>query len=241
MKRNIQIDIIKALLAKTGNQCAYEGCDHPIFDQNNLYVANLCHIEGVSKKGPRHNNDYTTDQINSFNNLLFLCYRHHKEVDSDPNKYSVEKLKQIKFRHEVKFDEEQLRIDKKQIDQILLENEHYWSYFENGYEDAHEIPELRFNIKANAKFDELHAAVHDSFDLLESLLRIIDFTKPEYFELCIGIPNHMMQLHLLVDQMRIKNIELELSLKPNDIKLKNLLAEVRKEFKELSKIASRID
>lgn len=241
MKRKIQLDTIKALLAKTGNKCAFEGCDHPIFDQNNLYVANLCHIEGVSINGPRHNSNYSNIQINSFDNLMFLCYRHHKEIDSNPQKYTTKKLKQIKSNHEAKFEETQLRIDKNQIDQILFEKEIYWSYFQKDYKSEHEIPELRFDIEANAKFEELYIAIHESLDSLESILGIIDFNKPEYFDLCIGLPNHMMQIHLLIDQMRIKNIELELALNPLDIELKNKLAEVRKDFKELSKIACRID
>ncbi|MDT0686730.1 hypothetical protein [Autumnicola psychrophila] len=105
MKRKIHIDTIKALLSKTGNKCAFDGCDHPIFDQNNLYIANLCHLEGVSENGPRHNRNHAIIQNNSFDNLMFLCYRHHKEIDSNPQKFSVEILKQFKSNHEAKFDE----------------------------------------------------------------------------------------------------------------------------------------
>lgn len=76
---------------------------HTIVDSKGLYIAQLCHIEAALEGGPRFNRDQTDEDRRSFENLLLLCYRHHKETD-DVIRFSVEKMREIKRQHESKFD-----------------------------------------------------------------------------------------------------------------------------------------
>jgi len=46
---------IKALFAKSGNQCAFPGCNHVLVTDKNLFVGELCHIEAAAPGGPRYN------------------------------------------------------------------------------------------------------------------------------------------------------------------------------------------
>ena len=55
--RRIPIDNLKLLLARSGNQSAFHNCSHPLFDDNDLFIAQLCHKEAVSPLGQRHNPD----------------------------------------------------------------------------------------------------------------------------------------------------------------------------------------
>ena len=44
---------IKALFAKSGNQCAFSDCTHPLVDELNILVGELCHISAVNEKDAR--------------------------------------------------------------------------------------------------------------------------------------------------------------------------------------------
>ena len=48
----------------------------------------------------------TAVQINSIENLMLLCTEHHKLIDTKPYEYPIERLLEIKKRHE-----ERIRID----------------------------------------------------------------------------------------------------------------------------------
>lgn len=61
---------VRALLARSGNRCAFPGCDHPIVDEDNDYVAQLCHIEAAAPGGERFNSRSTDEQRRSPSNLL---------------------------------------------------------------------------------------------------------------------------------------------------------------------------
>lgn len=89
---------------KSGNVCAFPNCFHPIINSDGVYVAELCHIEAAQEGGQRFNAKQSNEDRRKFENLLLMCHRHHKETD-DEEKYTVEKLKQIKRNHEAKFEQ----------------------------------------------------------------------------------------------------------------------------------------
>ena len=45
---------IRALFAKSGNVCAFPECTHELVTKDNLYVAEVCHIEAANPRGARY-------------------------------------------------------------------------------------------------------------------------------------------------------------------------------------------
>jgi hypothetical protein len=85
------------LLLRSGNECAFPGCTHPIFNDEDELVAECCHIEAALPGGERFNADQSNEQRRQYNNLLFMCNRHH----------------------EARFREKPIKINPKYIDQVI--------------------------------------------------------------------------------------------------------------------------
>lgn len=94
-------ETIKNLLEKSGNQCAFPGCCHPILNERNLFIAKLVTInKEESNEGERYDpDDQDASPLNKESNLLFLCYRHYIETQ-DPAAYSPSILLDLKDMHE---------------------------------------------------------------------------------------------------------------------------------------------
>jgi hypothetical protein len=58
----------------------------------------LAHIVARNPGGPR-TGGLEPDQLDSHGNLMLLCNKHHKQVDDQPNHFTVEKLHQINREH----------------------------------------------------------------------------------------------------------------------------------------------
>ena len=92
---------LRVLFARSQNQCAFPGCKATIVDQEgDVVYGEVCHIEGVEPGSARHNPQRDPGTLNDGDNLILLCERHHKLVDSDPRTYTVQSLRQMKARHE---------------------------------------------------------------------------------------------------------------------------------------------
>jgi len=78
---------LRALLAKSGNQCAFPDCNHPLINEKNKLIAQLCHIEAANKGGERYNPNQDDEQRRGYENLLFLCYRHHIETNDEETRH----------------------------------------------------------------------------------------------------------------------------------------------------------
>ena len=107
-KRQIDIGTLRLLYVHSGNCCAFEGCHNPIFEDDGTLTGECCHIEAFSPKGPRYNACQSDEERNGYDNLVLMCARHHKIIDGNPNKYSVELLKKMKRCHESQFYVKQL-------------------------------------------------------------------------------------------------------------------------------------
>src|SRR5215471_12373557 len=55
------------------------------------------HIVAQGQKGPRAGN---IADIDSYDNLILLCRKHHKQIDDQVGYYTVDRLKEIKRAHE---------------------------------------------------------------------------------------------------------------------------------------------
>lgn len=111
-------DTLRVLYLMSGNECAFEGCDHPIIDRDGVYVAQLCHIEAAMPGGERFNSKMTNEERRAPSNLMLLCHRHHKVTD-DVVKYTVATLAAIKAKHEARFSEGIDRMIASEVDHTL--------------------------------------------------------------------------------------------------------------------------
>ena len=91
---------IKILFARSKNQCAYPNCSEVIVQPSGTIAGEICHIKARSSKWPRFDETQTDNQRHAYDNLILLCRNHHKIVDSEPEKYTVELLKEFKEMHE---------------------------------------------------------------------------------------------------------------------------------------------
>ena len=94
---------IKALFAKSGNQCAFPKCEEQLIDDKYICIGELCHIEAVNKNWPRFNPNSNDEYRRSYKNLILLCPTHHRKIDKS-NKISKEDLKEMKINHETRFE-----------------------------------------------------------------------------------------------------------------------------------------
>lgn len=90
-----------AVIALSGNQCAYPGCSTPFYDPAaGVILGEIAHIAAQSPGGPRFDPSLTANQAHSADNLMILCRTHHKMVDDRPDDHPAEALKRMKADHE---------------------------------------------------------------------------------------------------------------------------------------------
>ncbi len=239
--RKIPLDNLKLLLARSGNQCAFEDCSHPIFDDNNLFVAQLCHIEAVSPKGQRYNPIQTDEGINSVSNLLFLCYRHHKVTDN-VEIYTVEKLKEIKANHEVKFKEHSYNYPKEVLTNLEKEIENFWMQIDQLYSE-HIVPELAVPIDSKKNILDLITEIQEYLKHFTEVNSVFmsDFKGTHFEYVCLEIPNLLTKLSIAINQIEIKYLEEQIHKTPDSQELINKLKKVRKDFEYIAKYAGLAD
>ena len=161
-----KLETLRALFAKSGNQCAFPNCNHSLINKKHKFIAQVCHIEGANKGGERYNGNSTDEERRGFDNLLILCYAHHIETN-DIVEYTVEKLKELKYEHEKSFD------DNFSIDEIALKNlsseiEDYWNNLELLNQTKHVYSDLAVPIAIKDTFSEIISRLNESMNLIQS-------------------------------------------------------------------------
>ena len=86
----------------SGNECAHENCRCRMVTESGAYVGQIAHIRGVGSTSARHDPRMSDDELRDKNNLVLLCYKHHVESD-DESRYTVERMREMKERHESRF------------------------------------------------------------------------------------------------------------------------------------------
>ena len=93
---------LRELYLKSGNRCAFPGCNEALFNATGNFVAQVCHIEAAMPGGERFNANQTNEQRRQFSNLVLLCYVHHVETN-DTGMFKVDRMQRIKADHELLF------------------------------------------------------------------------------------------------------------------------------------------
>ena len=133
----------KILWAKAGNRCSYryEGiiCDEELIiseGEKQTLAGEECHI--ISKKAGT--NRYIADFLNrdSYDNLILMCRKHHKIIDDNQEKYTVDVLQSMKREHEESIKE---RLANREIQPLIIKD----SIFRTVVERADEATGMEVN------------------------------------------------------------------------------------------------
>jgi hypothetical protein len=100
------IPVAKTLFALSGNVCAYDGCEEKLTDPSWTTVkADIAHICGDRPGAQRFDPSMTDAERDSFDNLILLCPNHHRMIDGlEPERHTVEMLREMKQRHESRWE-----------------------------------------------------------------------------------------------------------------------------------------
>jgi hypothetical protein len=90
---------IKRLFAVSSNRCAFPNCTEPLVEGDTV-VGEVCHIKSTRKGHRRHDQNQTDEERNGFDNLILLCRKHHKIVDTEVDRYPPPLLIEMKKAHE---------------------------------------------------------------------------------------------------------------------------------------------
>lgn len=101
-RKKPKVEVLRELYLKSGNQCAFPGCNNVIVDDDGNFVGQICHIEAAETGGERFNPNMTNEERRAFDNLMLMCYEHHVATN-DVTKYPASELRRMKREHESKF------------------------------------------------------------------------------------------------------------------------------------------
>jgi hypothetical protein len=90
-------------------------------DESGTVTGVICHIKAQRKGGPRYDPTQSETDRQDFSNLIMLCATHHKVVDADVKRFTVEYLQEMKERHNLTGRKEVEPIDATRA-QLLLQN-----------------------------------------------------------------------------------------------------------------------
>lgn len=95
---------VRQLLQRSAGLCEFENCAKPLF--YDLVSGETCndgqyaHIIPSSAGGPRGGGNESEEYIASVDNRMHLCHAHHELVDSHPDEYPADRLREMKAHHE---------------------------------------------------------------------------------------------------------------------------------------------
>lgn len=157
---------LRRLFAKSGNCCAYPGCNMSIYLDDGTLVGECCHIEAYSPGGPRYNPN--NNDVNSYENLILLCPTHHKVIDKS-SIYSVEMLRDYKESHERRFSSENRSMTDDMLRKLSIETNSFTD--EMIYYDVHDTTGLKYKLDdLDKSIDELIEEIQCSYHKLKTML-----------------------------------------------------------------------
>lgn len=92
------------LIGKSGGKCEFRGCNKIILEEaltrkSGIY-SNFAHIIADRENGPRGDKNLSSKLGQEENNIMVMCFEHHKFIDENANEYTVEILNEMKKEHE---------------------------------------------------------------------------------------------------------------------------------------------
>lgn len=171
VRKSIDANTLRFLYGKSGNKCAFPDCCEPIFEDDGTLTGECCHIEAFSQGGARYNADTTVEEKNAEGNLILLCARHHKIIDTHPQEYTTERLKEMKHTHEQQFSKETRILNDKMLFSLSQSIENYW--YQISKIDQDDDTGLKMEIDPNLSIDALMEKIEEVIDGIETNLDYI--------------------------------------------------------------------
>ena len=99
-------DTFKGLLTyQAGGRCEFAGCNECLLEDSLTKIVfnykECAHIISDSPNGPRGRKD-SQKYAKDIKNIMLLCPKHHKLVDSLPDKFPTKMLRKMKQQHEAR-------------------------------------------------------------------------------------------------------------------------------------------
>lgn len=165
-RRGIDAKTLRFLYGKSGNKCAFPGCNEPIFEEDGTLTGECCHIEAFSSGGARYNSNTTVTQKNSKENLIMLCSRHHKIIDSHPQEYPTEWLREIKDAHEQQYSRETRELNDKMLYALQHSTKEFWLEIQR-IDDEAEFDDFKIKADPTCDVKGLMRKIEDTFFAIE--------------------------------------------------------------------------
>lgn len=103
-KRDIPLPIRCMLWGRAAGRCEFAGCNKPISfhpkTKEDVNLAEVAHIIGFSKDGPRGEKELSEELAKDISNLMLLCGDCHTPIDANKARYTVDLLRTMKKEHE---------------------------------------------------------------------------------------------------------------------------------------------
>lgn len=240
-RHSITQQTLRALFARSGNGCAYPGCHQELVDEEDLFVGQICHIEAAAPNGPRYNPRQTDEDRRSGDNLILLCYPHHKKTD-DAGRFATQALKEMKAAHESRLGANSYCVSNALIVALAAEMDDFWDTVSRI--SRVEGPERPFPMAIDPLgVDEILTEIGVSQTFLSDLLEIarIGQAEGDWVGFHIGVPNHLIRLSLLLAQLRVRYYEQACLARPGDELLLGRLVESRSGLHDLAQSSSHVD
>lgn len=95
------------IYAEAGGFCCFPGCDDFLVEDEGTTSnsGQIAHIRGRQPNAARHDPNYPSDKLDSFDNTVLLCYRHHHRIDahSSRDQFPTSSVEQMKATASEKF------------------------------------------------------------------------------------------------------------------------------------------
>lgn len=171
-RKSVDANTLRFLYGKSGNKCAFPDCCEPIFEDVGTLTGECCHIEAFSRGGARYNPETTIEDKNTEGNLILLCSRHHKIIDSHPQEYTTARLKEIKQQHEKQYLRDTRELNDKMLFALRKSMKDIWC-------DLQEIDKLanyhlKIEINTDANIEELQQNIEEWFNRLERIIEHLE-------------------------------------------------------------------
>ena len=179
-RKSVDANTLRFLYGKSGNKCAFPDCCEPIFEDDGTLTGECCHIEAFSQGGVRYNADTTVEEKNAEGNLLLLCARHHKIIDTHPQEYTTERLREMKHTHEQQYSRETRVLNSNMVLALQQSMRNYWQ--ELLQIDKLANCDLKIEIDTNEDILALMHNAESHFYCLESCIESIDDSDNKILE-----------------------------------------------------------